>query len=94
MRRRSRLFRSIVVFGSSLGAATIAGTVGSAMTSGCGMDDGSNHDPGPWGFIDASPPDTVCAGADGGCIDGNWGTIADAPNPDAPPDAKPGMDAK
>ena len=102
---RSRLFRSIVVFGSSLGAATVFGAAGSAMSSGCELYEGSPHrGSGWWGFIDASVPDGPCADArcpdawwgfiDAGVVvDGGWGTIADAPNPDAPrADASHGED--
>ena len=93
---RSRLFRSIVVFGSSLGAATVFGAAGSAVSAGCELYEGRSHPgSGPWGIIDASLPDGACGGRDGGCpdawwgfidatpSDGSWGTIADAPNPDA-----------
>ena len=96
LRMASRLFRSIIVFGSSLGAATIFGAAGSAVSSGCELYDGSPQHHGPWGIIDASVPDAPC-GRDARCpdawwgfidaavIDGSWGTIADAPNPkDAP----------
>jgi hypothetical protein len=93
----SRLFRTIVVFGSSLGAATLFGAAASAMSSGCELYEGSSHPTGPWSHIDAAPPyqdadcgDGPCPDAWWGFIDaavgdGAWGTIADAPNPkDAP----------
>jgi hypothetical protein len=90
----SRLFRSIVVFGTSVGAATTVGVTASAVISGCDLYEGSSgpHHDGRWGIIDAAILDAHCA--DAHCpdawwslidaappIDGNWGTIADAPNP-------------
>lgn len=85
---RSRLFRSIVVFGSSLGAAAGFTTAGSALSAGCGLYDGTPHH-GSGSVHDAGCADAHCPDAwwgfiDAAVLDGSWGTIADAPNPDAP----------
>lgn len=98
---RSRLFRTIVVFGSSLGAATVFGAAVSTVSSGCELYEATPHH--GWPIIDAAIPDALCG--DGGycpdarwgiidaalpdakVIDGGWGTIADAPNHDLPPPA-------
>jgi hypothetical protein len=80
----SRLFRSIIVFGSALG-------VGSVAAGGCDLyfDGGGKHPDGPqdgWhGIIDVPPPPRDCCW---GIIDApredGWPTIADAPNDAAP----------
>ena len=90
---RSRLFRSIVVFGAALGGG--AGLVTTTST-GCSLY--IAPDPGRgWGVIDAGFSTIADAGGcgdyDGGCVDAHWGfidaplvfpdgggTIADAPN--------------
>ena len=94
---RSRLFRTIVVFGTSLGAGT--GLVVAATSSGCdlyfGPGSGSGHGGSGWTHIDAGCD--LCD-AHWGIIDAppydGWNTIADAPN-DAGlmDDAKPKKDA-
>ncbi len=93
--RRTRLFRSIVVFGTSLGAG---GALATTALTGCDIYLGRDQHPtgsGSWGFIDAGLPiDSHVCNTDGGaCHDGSWGfidagmpidswgTIADA-NPD------------
>ncbi|HUJ61957.1 MAG TPA: hypothetical protein VLX92_25805 [Kofleriaceae bacterium] len=93
---RTRLYRSIVVFGTSIGAGTALGGAFSALVPGCDLyytTAGSNDH--RWPIIDASfasihdgpCPDAWCVDAGFGMIDaasdGGWGTIADAPNPDA-----------
>jgi hypothetical protein len=84
---RSRLYRSIVVFGTTLGAG--APIVAAALAPACDLYEGPSRPapPDAWhatiadawhGIIDApTPPDA-------------WPTIADAPNPDARVDGPAG----
>lgn len=86
---RSRLFRSIVLFGTSLGAGAGVVAAVSSLSSGCDLY--FPRDPGPtrttaWPIIDA-PVETSCTVEhpcdawgiiDASIVDG-WGTIADAP---------------
>ena len=91
----SRLFRSIIAFGASLGIGTGVATV-ATLASGCDLywgdpKDGRGHT--GWPIIDASQPGCHY---DGYC-DAGWPTISDAPwgiidapaVPDAAPDARP-----
>lgn len=89
----TRLFRSIVVFGTTLGAGTAV--VVPLVSSGCSLSMGDDSGDDSWhGIIDAALP--PCHG-DARCpdawyvpiSDGPWGIIdAPLPDPDAvPPDA-------
>lgn len=82
---RSRLYRSIVVFGTSLGTGLLA--TGIAVTAGSGCTASTSH-PDSGHIIDAGSTcgDAVCpdgwhAIIDASIIDGNWTAIADAPWP-------------
>jgi hypothetical protein len=77
----SRLFRSIVVFGASLGVAS--GIVGLTANAGCDFIDPGPAHHGKWPVIDAGWGTIADAPnfCDGRCPDG-WGII-DAANPDA-----------
>jgi hypothetical protein len=82
----TRLFRSIVVFGTTIGAAAALGP-GCDLSGGDGGDDDDESDVDAWfGIIDAPTPYWDAA------PDADWGII-DAPLPDAAPDAEPPPDA-
>lgn len=70
---RSRLFRSVIVFGVSIGGGAVLATGGSA---GCALYDKPDHHGSGWGIIDAGFANI----ADCGCVDAHWGII-DAPLP-------------
>jgi len=87
----TRLFRSIVVFGTSLGSGVTIVAGAQVITSGCSLDGGGGDD--SWhGIIDAALVDAGCV--DAACPDAWYVPIFDAgwpiidaamPEPDAAP---------
>jgi len=86
----TRLYRSIVVFGTTLGAGGAVVAVAPLIASGCSLDLDDGGDDSWHGIIDAAQPcrDAECPDAWYVPIfDAPW-AIIDAPMPDAaPPDA-------
>jgi len=84
---RTRLFRSIVVFGTALGAG--APIVAAALAPACSLYRGPGSPPPDAEVIhDGSPPDAWHGIIDAAVPDA-WPIIADAPLPDAGVDAGP-----
>ncbi|HTJ41042.1 MAG TPA: hypothetical protein VL463_03075 [Kofleriaceae bacterium] len=82
---RSRLYRSIVVFGTAIGAG--APIVAASLAPACELYEGPHKSPPPDAWHNtisdaANPPDAWHGIIDAQLPDA-WPTIADAPNPDA-----------